>query len=248
MKKKIRAVSIIISLMLTMAGVCGCGNKAASIEESVDVDNAELLQEAEEKKYAPLYIAKIEELRSSGMADQFALPDIDSDGTPELIASDTAGSYDHDNAFIYTAYKGEAVLLASGITGVDGTSLSYSEGKNIIRISGGMAGMKDVFYEIRDGELAEVLKTEMINTLETDADGDEIYKYRIDGNEVEEAAYYKKLNDFISAYLPLVRIDQDGLNKLSYTYEDGYASFEPTGTDSYSSSQEILGILQGMEP
>lgn len=192
---------------------------------------------AGDKEYAGLYLDKINELKSEGLADQFALEYIDQDEIPELIASDSEGSFDHENAFIFTVYNGEAVQLAAVIAGVDGGSLDFSKKNNLIHVSGAAAGMRDVFYEIKDGNLTEVFSAEA-SSMDEDA------KYSADGKDVKEEEYYEQINGFVKAYNPLTRIDYDGLYEINYKHEDGYGYFELGSADKYSSLDEITKELQ----
>ncbi len=194
--------------------------------------------------YAGLYLDEIEKLVSEGMADQFALVNIDEDDTPELVASDSAGSYDHDNAFIYTVSDDNLVLLAEALTGVDGTFLCFSEGKNLIRQSGSAAGASEEFFVISDGKLKEVFRAEMIDTLETDADDEEIYRYSVNGEEADLRSYTEAVAQFVKDYDPLVSIEYDGMKKITYKQEDDTGWFEQTETIAYSTKAEVTKQLK----
>ncbi len=175
------------------------------------------------------YADKIEELKAEGLADQFTLAFINDDGDdiPELIASDSKGSFDHENAFIFTIYNDEVVEVASAIAGVDGANLDYAIGANLIHISGAAAGMRDVFARIENGKLEEVFVAEA-SSMEDDA------KYSINGESVKKDDYYKQINDFMRPYNPLVRIAYDGLYDVTYTYSDGNGGVEQGSMDPYS--------------
>ena len=178
--------------------------------------------------YGP-YLDKMNELKSEGLADQFTLAYINDDGSdiPELIASDSRGSFDHENAFIFTVNEGQVVEVAGVIAGVDGASLDYAIGANLIHISGAAAGMRDVFSRIENGKLEQVFAAEA-----SDLDGDA--KYTINGSSVKEEEYYKQLNEFMEPYNPLVRIAPDGLYEVNYTLNDGYGAFEQGNPEKYS--------------
>lgn len=201
-----------------------------SEEESSEKDNVRAVED--DNAYGELYIDKINELKSDGLADQFALADIDADDTPELIASDSEGSFNHDNAFIFTIFNDEVVQLASVIAGVDGGHLDFSKGANLIHVSGAVAGMRDTFYEIKDGELEEVFAAEA-TSMDDDA------KYSVNGSDVDEEEYYKQINGFIEKYNPLTRIAFDGLYEINYTYEDGFGYFEEGRSEKYDSYDDI---------
>ena len=176
-----------------------------------------------------VYLDKINELKSEGLADQFTLAFINDDGrdTPELIASDSTGSFDHENAFIFTVEDGQVVEVASVIAGVDGANLDYAIGANLVHISGAAAGMRDAFYRIEKGKLEEVFVAEATNL-------DENPKYSINKESVKEDDFYKQINDFMEPYNPLVRIASDGLYDVTYTYSDGYGGFEQGSSEKYS--------------
>jgi hypothetical protein len=183
-----------------------------------------------------VYLDKIDELKSEGLADQFTLAFINDDGrdTRELIASDSTGSFDHENAFIFTFEDGEVVKVASVISGVDGANLDYAIGANLIHISGAAAGMRDAFYRIEKGKLEEVFVAEA-SSMDEDA------KYSINGESAKKDDYYKQINDFMEPYNPLVRIAYDGLYDVTYTYSDGYGGFEQGSSESYTPASEITG-------
>ncbi|MCR4787679.1 MAG: hypothetical protein K5888_03745 [Lachnospiraceae bacterium] len=194
--------------------------------ELIDLSTfAELSDEAGDE-YEDIYFNKIEELEGEGLIDQYTIAYIDEDDVPELIASDSTGSFDHENAYIFTVSNNEAVLLASVIAGVDGGNLDYAEGKNLIHVSGAAAGMRDTFSEIKDGKLDEVFSAEATSM-------DEDAKYSVNGKDVDEEEYYKHINDFIEPYGPMTRVAYDGLYEVSYKYENGYGSFEQGASQPY---------------
>jgi len=194
------------------------GGESAETAESGDED---------EGKYADIYMDKMSELQSEGLADQFIFVNIDEDEIPELIASDSAGSFDHENAFIFTVYNDEVVQLAAVTAGVDGGSLDYAEGKNLIHISGAAAGMRDVFSKISDGKLEEVFTAEATSM-------DEDAEYSVNGSTVKENEYYEEINKFAGDYAPFTRIAYDGLYEVNYKLEDGTGSFEQGESKEYS--------------
>ncbi len=183
-----------------------------------------------------VYLDKINELKSEGLADQFTLAYINDNGsdTPELIASDSTGSFDHENAFIFSVNNGEVVEVASVIAGVDGANLDYAIGANLIHISGAVVGMRDSFYRIENGKLEEVLVAEA-SSMEEDA------KYSINGENVKKDAYYEQINTFMEPYNPLIRIAYDGLYEVEYKYDNGYGGFEQGSSESYTPASEITG-------
>ncbi len=268
MLRQFKKAGMIMGACLVICGSCGCGSAEVADpaaqdpvqtefdpivdEDDPDEGKGDLITEEEtgettemaDSTYASLYRDQIKQLMDAGQADQFALVKIDEDDTPELVASDSAGSFDHDNAFIYTVSDNKAVLLASAITGVDGASISFCEGKNIILQSGGIAGATDIFSKIENGKLTEVFRAEMIDTLKADADDEEIYTYSINGKDEDRAAYLNALAEFAAQYDPLTRIDYDGLNTVSFMHNEDSGWFEQTGSASFTTAEEISKELE----
>lgn len=209
--------------------------KLINLKDFDSADNAS--STGSDNTYAAFYIDKINELKSEGAADQFALVNIDDGDIPELIASDSTGSFDHENAFIFTVSNGEAVQLAAVITGVDGGNLDYSEGKNLIHVSGAAAGMREVFSSINGGKLEEVFTAEATGM-------DEDAKYSVNDSPVKESEYYEQISGFVESYNPLTRIAYDGLYEISYKYDSGYGGFEQGGSAKYSTADEIVKELE----
>lgn len=263
MLSKVTKTGLVVGMCLALLGLAGCKDaaslppaatepeapSAAETEETAAAkteetaatgsDASEESQEASDNGYEALYAAEIDRLVSEGLADEFLYVNIDEDDVPELVASDSAGSFDHDNAFIYTIADGKAVLLAGAVTGVDGKSLGYSKGNNIIRESGGIAGSADVFSKIENGALTEVFRAEMIDTLEANEDDEEIYKYSVNGKEVDKAQYLDELSKFVEPYDPFTSIDYDALTTVKFMHDEDSAWFEKSGEEAYKSADEI---------
>ena len=252
-----------IGMCLALAGLVGCGATEPAAPAKTESETTTQSQEASEPEtVAPeddpneglgdvipdedeagnleaLYLDEIDKLVSEGLADQFVFVSIDEDDVPELVASDSTGSFDHDNAFIYTISDGKVVLLAGAVTGVDGKSLSFSEGKNIIRESGGIAGAADVFSKIENGALKEVFRAEMLDTLEANENDEEIYTYSVNGKEADKAQYIDELTKFVEPYDPFTSIDYDGLTTVKYMHDQDSTWFEKSGQEPYRSQDEI---------
>lgn len=244
MKRKIKNAVLVMTFALAVSALCACGSEDDVItadmlgEDYSDVaeDYETEVSDIEEVESEPAadvsdadfgdYNDKVSELMSEGLADQFVLVKIDEDDSPELVASDSTGSFDHENAFIFTVKNGEVVELASVIAGVDGAHLDYAEGKNLIHVSGAVAGMRDVFSKITDGELEEVFTAEASSM-------DENANYSVNGSSVKENEYYEQINEFVKSYGSMKRIEYDGLYEISYSYSDGYGGFEVGSSESY---------------
>ena len=264
MLRQCKTTGLIIGMCLLVAGLGGCGDAGApgvvpeDTQTAAEPEDTEEMAEPEDTgemaepenvqeevaDYATNYLGEIDKLVSEGSADRFALVNIDEDDIPELVASDSAGSYDHDNAFIYTVYDGKCVLLAKAVTGLDGTTLCFSEGKNLIRESGSVTGSVDVFSKIEDGSLKEVFKAEMTDTMQTDADDEEIYAYSVNGSDADKAEYVDAFTQFIKPYDPLTAIDYDGLNRITYAHDEDMVWFEQTEQGKYSTQDEITKQLE----
>ncbi len=219
-------------------------SKEESYEEADydEDDEEEPEEEYEEVNYITIYRELVNEMADSGMADQFMLATIDRDEIPELLASHSDEPYDQENTFIYTVYDNEPVLLASVIAGVDGASLSYSD-KNMIRQTGSLAGMADVYSKIVDGELEEVFRAEMVTGFETDDDGDEVITYLVNEEEVSEKEYEKQLATFNEEYAPFVGIDYDGLSIMEF--KNG--QFEVMHQMAYWTLEDTMDMLDAYE-
>ncbi len=204
-------------------------------------ENEEPEETADELSYVPIYRELVSEMSESGMADQFMLAVIDDDEIPELLASNSEGPFDLENTFIYTVYDDEPVLLAGVIAGVDGASLSYSE-MGMIRQTGGVTGQTEIYSSIGDGMLTEEFRAEMLSTLETDEEGDEVYSYSINGKEVTPEEYEKQLSEFAAEYAPFVSIDEDGLNVMEF--KDG--QFESMHGLAYWTAEDTFDMLDSI--
>ena len=227
-KKIIGRISVLALSVTTVFVLAAC---------SVQVNVSEPVEE----RYITVYRNLVNEMSDSGVADQFILAKIDDDEIPELLASHSEGPYGQDNTFIYTVYKDEPVLLISAIAGADGVSISYSD-MNMIHQTGSLAGMADVYSSIVDGTLKEEFRAEMINTFETDENGDEVFSYSINGKEVSPEEYEKQFAEFNAKYAPFVSIDYDGLNVMDF--KDG--QFEQQTQLAYWSAEDTLETLDSM--
>ena len=213
--------------------------EAASVEQEVQRGGGGL---ADKPGYITAYRGLVKEMSDAGVADQFMLAKIDGDEIWELLASSSEGSFNQENTFIYTFHNDEPVLLASVIAGSDGASLSYSE-NNLIRQTGSMAGMTDVYSSIADGALKEEFRAEKINTFETDAAGDEVFSYTVNGKEVSKEEYEKQLADFNAKNAPFVVIDSEGLNVMDF--KDG--EFVEGTQLAYWTAEDTLSELDSID-
>ncbi len=255
--RSITTLALSVTLALALAACGGAENEPEPVEEEEyeeeyedyeeqpledeDYEEEEYEEEeydmtSDEPSYVSIYRALVVEMSESGEADQFILAMIDDDEIPELLASNSEEPYGQDNTFIYTVYNDEPVLLASVIAGQDGASLSYSE-SNLIRLTGSLAGMADVYYTIVDGGLEEVFRAEMTN-----ADGGDDFVYSLDGEEVSEDEYEKELAAFNEEYAPFVGIDYDGLSIMEFKNGE----FEVMHQMAYWTAEDTLDELDSL--
>lgn len=211
--------------------------KDAAAEEAADPDDG---SETSAYPFVSLYTDQINALAGSGEADQFLLEYIDDDTIPELIACSSEGSFDQDNTFIYTAFNDELVLLASGISGVDGTSISFSY-SNMIRQTGSMYGMSEVYSKIENGALVEEFSAREDHSFADDAESEEVITYSVNGKEVSEKEYKASIAEFAEPVAPFYRIDFDGLSELTFSSES--STFEQGDQLSYYGVEDILDAL-----
>ena len=74
-------------------------------ESEVVEENPKIETEAEtDLTYVSLYLNQINEIYTSGTADQFALVNVDGDDIPELAAVSSEGSWDKDQIFLYKIF------------------------------------------------------------------------------------------------------------------------------------------------
>ena len=82
----------------------------------------------ENRDYISLYMSKIDELHSSGLAYQLALVNVNGDDIPKLAACNSIGP-GSDNTFLYTFYDNDTILLESGAAGFDGYRIEFGSVK-----------------------------------------------------------------------------------------------------------------------
>ena len=258
--RTITALTLSVTLVLSFAA---CGEEAVEpapvpeqekVEESTDEESYEEAdveedyeeeepeEAVEEVNYITIYRDLVNEMADSGVANQFMLAVIDDDEIPELLASHSEEPYGQDNTFIYTVHNDEPVLLASVIAGQDGASLSYSE-NNLIRQTGSLSGMADVYFKIADGQPEEVFRAEMFNTFETDEDGDEVFAFSVNDQEVSEDEYEKQLAEFNADNAPFVGLDYDGLSIMEF--ENG--QFEVMHQMAWWTAEDTMDMLDSYE-
>ena len=187
-------------------------------------------------EYTDIYLEKASELNDSGDADQFAIIDIDGDGTCEFVASSSEGSWDKDQIFLYTVKDGEAALLVSDIgTGMEGHYIAYFKGKNIIDCSGAAMGERHDYYEIKDGELNEILSLQYFDNPEKDYET----VYFVDEKEVDEDEYNKAGKKFFEDIDTMISLDTEEMTEYSVEWADGYADLTLEDTIPYMSLEEL---------
>ena len=199
-----------------------------------DEEASDIGSEADQYKQA--YLEEAKTLLDAGDADQFAFVNLDGDDIPEFVASSSEGSWDKDQVFIYGINNGVAVLLASDIApGMEGHSLGFYEGENIIDISGSAMGERHEYYSIRDGELDSVLTLEYCDDPEKDYET----VYFVDGEEVDEAAYAKAEKEFLDSHGKLTMLDVENMSVVSIDCSQGYRDIKVESTLPYLSYDDI---------
>ena len=213
--------------------------EAASEEETPSEEEPESEKKADEPSYVTIYRNLVSEMSDTGVADQFILAQIDDDEIPELLATSSEGPFDRENTFIYTVYEDEPVLLASAIAGVDGASLSYSD-KGMIRQTGSLTGRTEVYSRLADGALTEEFRAKEMT--EPDADGEDVFVYSVNGEEVTPEEYEMQLSAFVTENGPFMGIDYDGLSVLEF--ENGRFSY--MHQLAYWTAEDTLSTLDSM--
>ena len=187
--------------------------------------------------YAELYLPEIEALHDAGKADRFAFVDVDGDDVPELAAVSSEGSWDKEQVFLYTVCDGKAVLLASDIApGMEGHSIAFCPGENIVERSGALMGEKRDIFEIRDGALQPVLSLQR-NT--DPVSGEDVFF--VDGTETDEAAYHDAEEAFVSGHDTMVMLDIEELSIVSLRWADGYREMTAAGSVPYMTFEQVTG-------
>lgn len=207
---------------------------------SSDANTAE-----ENSDYISLYLGKIDELNRSGLADQFALVNVNGDDIPELAACNSLGPCS-DNTFLYTLYDNDAVLLESGIAGFDGYSIKFSEGKNIVITGSSMGGYNEAhFKKMDEGRLTEYFSFEEVGIFNPD---EEIESYSINGKETSKTEYNKQFLEILSDHNPFTEIGYDALRTEEYRLENGYIQLEQIDSKPYLNYMGIKNRLNELRP
>lgn len=218
------------------------------ITESEDKIIQELLiAEKQDLGYVELYLERIFELKSTDMADQFLLVDVDGNDIPELAASHSSGTFSEDNTFLYTVYDNSVVLLECGTSGMDGCSIEFSEGNNVIARRYGLVGEEYIYSKLNQGQLEEIFSTSTGGMYNEEV-GDTVHYWGINGNGVSKEEYYDQIADFAMSYYPFTRIDYEGLWTIDISYSDGYINYERTYKQEYMTYDEIRTELKNKLP
>ncbi|MCR4903479.1 MAG: hypothetical protein K6A23_11525 [Butyrivibrio sp.] len=255
-----KILSSIISICITACLLCACGsavsdssnvaeasgNKPTGNNEVVSDNGLEAGSKSKkDDSYISNYMEVIDTLYKEGSADMFALIYVDEDDIPELAAASSEGLWDKDQIFLYTSSDHGAVLVASDIApGMEGHSISFIEGKNIIIQSGAAAGERYIFYGIEDTQPVELLDVSCSYML--DESGEEIVICNVNDKDATEQEYVDALKDFLEPYesmIMLQTVSSQDMVEMSVSMENGYFATEETGTIPYSTYVEILDEL-----
>ena len=212
------------------------------VEEPVeDMESEETVEEESEAGidpvYAQLYVDYIKALYLAGTADQFALINVNDDRIPELVACSSEGSWDKDQVFLYTIYNDEVVLLISDIApGLDGCSIAYYEGENLVVQSGAATGERYIYYQMQDGQL-EILTSFSSFWM------DDIH-CSIDEQEVSEEDYLQVQKDFVSAHGAISTFYTDTIDTGNIIFDNGYLESVNISTEPYMTFAGITDELK----
>ncbi len=215
---------------------------AEESEETVEVSEE---AEAFGEPYKQIYKGVVDELSSTGNADQFALVYVDNDDIPELVAVSSEGSWDKDQVFLYTTDGSEAVLLASDIApGMEGHYIAFFEKENLFIKSGGAMGDNYVFYSIEDSQPKQIMSASYFIMI--DADDNEVESYMVDEEDVTPDVYTTALKGAIPSVgmTKIAETDSTEMVKYDVSLDDGYMALTEIERLPYSSYDEIIEQLK----
>ena len=140
---------------------------------------------------------------------QYNLDDINQDGIPELMANFLSFAYGGS----ISTYDGNDI-----ITQQTHGAIIYVPGSNLICDSGGhMDVYYDEIYQISDGHFTEIAHgdygAENNSHVEVDLDGNPIYRYYWNDQEVDKDTYNNKLNELVD------------MQKAEDSYQSDYMSY-----------------------
>lgn len=215
------------------------------VEDTVseeDIVSEETVEEESEAgidpAYAQLYLDYIKALYLAGTADQFALINVNDDKIPELVTCSSEGSWEKDQVFLYTIYNDEVVLLISDIApGLDGCSIAYYEGENLVVQSGAATGERYIYYQMQDGKL-ELLTSFSSFYL------DDIH-CSIDEQEVTEEDYLQAQKDFVSAHGAISTFYTETIDTDNIIFDNGYLESVNISSEPYMTFAGITDELKG---
>ena len=207
-------------------------------ESEVVEENPEIETEAEpDLTYVSLYLNQINEIYTSGTADQFALVNVDGDDIPELAAVSSEGSWDKDQIFLYKIFDNQIVLLASDIApGMEGHSIAYYEGENVVVKTGAAAGFREEYYQINQEQL------ELIFSVTYDYIDEDLYK--VNDQNVSEDEYYQTITNLISSLGPIITLGGTEMDVETVSCDNGYPEYIQQDTRSYMTYEEIISQLK----
>lgn len=213
----------------------------APVEDTVseeDIVSEETVEEESEDgidpAYAQLYLDHIKALYLAGTADQFALINVNDDRIPELVACSSEGSWEKDQVFLYTIYNDEVVLLISDIApGMEGHSIAYYEGENLIVQSGAAMGERHIYYRMQEGQL------ELLTSFSS------YVSCLIDEQEVSEEDYLQAQKDFASAHGAISTFYTETINTDNIIFDNGYPESVNISSEPYMTFAGINDELKG---
>ncbi len=220
-------------------------------EEPEPVEEIEDEIEKRDLTYVQLYLQQINDLYDRQRADQFALIYIDEDDVPELLATYSKGypEYDYedsDTVFLYCVYDDDICVLSSGLVGMYGCSLSYSEKNNIVYETGG--NFEIGIEKIDKGQLVDLLSVST-DSYYDDSTGETNDTFFINEEEVAEQECIQRIAEYTSKFNPFTKVDYDCLHSVQFSNEDIYVGIyaeDELGTIPYMSYEEITNNLRDL--
>lgn len=158
-------------------------------EEETQADSTENGKDSSEESWRTAYTSYIESIQAEGWAG-YRLIYINDDNIPELYIT---GSNTAQGDQICTMKGSEINVLSTGISG-----LTYLERQNLFCESGGrMDSYYDNVYQIENGEMVKLHEgwygAEDNTNVQFDAQGNPVYQYFWDGEELSKEEYEESL-------------------------------------------------------
>ncbi len=213
-----KALIVLLGMGLVLGMLAGCGSAVGDTGNGCSPECAEA------------YTKQATQLQQDGMAQLFALVDVNGDETPEMAALNSNGGWDSDCVFLYTFDGQKAVLLESDIRpGMEGHFLGFFEGKNLFVKSGAATGSSYTFCRIEDSQARS------LGTLSYFEMGEEKI-WELDRSKVSQEDYDKKMAEILKEcgdLTVLAQTDTPNMAIQRVEAKDGFLVCETIGTAEY---------------